>query len=96
MLEDNGTCKTLCTVDNVTGSDAWFINNRIREHFLVNWLMDGLPAAEMKMDLRNGEVFYDMGFNLGNDEDYTPTPAFNNHYEIVLRSAFPSLIVGSR
>jgi hypothetical protein len=31
-------------------------------------------------------VFFDMGFNLGkDDEEFVEQPALNNHYEIVLR-----------
>ncbi|KAJ6499265.1 Nonaspanin TM9SF [Mycena sanguinolenta] len=91
MLENNGTCQTLCT-RNVSGEDAKFINDRIREDYALNWLVDGLPAAEMKQDTRNGDLFFDMGFNLGNDEKpFTEErPALNNHYEIVLRYHSPS------
>lgn len=85
MLEDNGTCKVLCQTE-VPAEDAKFINDRIREDYALNWLVDGLPAAEMKMDTKTGDLFFDMGFNLGNDEDeLAETPALNNHYEIVLR-----------
>ncbi|KAG6334661.1 hypothetical protein ID866_4428 [Astraeus odoratus] len=87
MLEDNGTCHTLCTVE-VPAEDAKFINDRIREDYALNWLIDGLPAAEMKKDLKTGDVFFDLGFNLGNDDD--DIPYLNNHYEIVLRYHQPS------
>ncbi|KAF8134655.1 Endomembrane protein 70-domain-containing protein [Boletus edulis] len=82
MLEENGTCRTLCT-KQVPPQDAKFINDRIREDYAINWLVDGLPAAEMKKDLKTGDIFYDMGFNLGDDD--TETPYLNNHYDIVLR-----------
>ena len=86
MLEKNGTCQTLCVVPNVPTEDSKFINDRIREDYALNWLVDGLPAAEMKLDLKTGDTFYDMGFNLGNDEgDYTDNPALHNHYEIVFK-----------
>ncbi|KAJ7045553.1 hypothetical protein C8F04DRAFT_1206422 [Mycena alexandri] len=86
MLESNGTCQTLCTQHGVTAEDAKFINDRIREDYALNWLIDGLPAAEMKLDTRNGDLFFDMGFNLGNDDGpFNELPALNNHYEIVLR-----------
>lgn len=66
--------------------DAKFINDRIREDYALNWLVDGLPAAEMKSDRNTHEVFYDMGFNLGEDEgEFAETPALNNHYDIVLK-----------
>jgi len=92
MLEDDGKCKALCTVDNVPAEDAKFINDRIREDYALNWLIDGLPAAEMKIDIRTDDMFFDKGFNLGNDDEpYNRSPALNNHYEIVLRSltSFP-------
>lgn len=86
MLKDNGTCKTLCTVPDITSDEAKFINDRIREDYALNWLIDGLPAAEMKIDLRTKDIFYDMGFNLGNNEGKLQNlPALNNHYEIVLK-----------
>ncbi|KAG1766995.1 hypothetical protein EDD22DRAFT_1008951 [Suillus occidentalis] len=82
MLEANGTCQMLCTAA-IPGEDAKFINGRIREDYALNWLVDGLPAAEMKKDTKTGDLFFDMGFNLGNDDD--DIPYLNNHYEIVLR-----------
>lgn len=86
MLNDNKACKTLCTVHDVTGEEAKFINDRIKEDYELNWLVDGLPAAEMKIDTRNQEVFYDQGFNLGNDEgEYQEHPTLNNHYDIMFR-----------
>ncbi|KAJ7680358.1 Nonaspanin TM9SF [Mycena polygramma] len=91
MLQNNGTCQTLCVQPGITGEDAKFINDRIREDYALNWLIDGLPAAEMKLDTRNGDLFFDMGFNLGNDEGtFHELPALNNHYEIVLRYHSPS------
>jgi transmembrane 9 superfamily protein 2/4 len=85
MLEDNATCKTLCQ-SFVSAEDAKFINDRIREDYALNWLIDGLPAAEMKVDTKSGDMFYDMGFNLGNDDGpNSERPVLNNHYDIVLR-----------
>jgi transmembrane 9 superfamily member 2/4 len=92
MLEQNGTCQTLCIARDVSGEDAKFINDRIREDYALNWLVDGLPAAEMKKDLRTDEIFFDMGFNLGDDEEphSDEMPVLNNHYEIVMRYHTPS------
>lgn len=85
MLEDNATCQTLCRT-TVPPEDAKFINDRIREDYALNWLIDGLPAAEWKYDPKTNDTFFDMGFNLGIDEgDYAETPALNNHYDIVLK-----------
>ena len=85
MLKNNATCTTLCTA-NVPGEDAKFINDRIKEDYALNWLIDGLPAAEMKKDVKSGETFYDIGFNLGNDEEeYAEKPYLNNHYDIYVQ-----------
>ncbi|KAI0281057.1 Endomembrane protein 70-domain-containing protein [Russula aff. rugulosa BPL654] len=85
MLEDNGTCKSLC-VSSIPAEDAKFINDRIREDYALNWLIDGLPAAEMKIDMKSGDMFFDMGFNLGNDDGPNEDrPQLYNHYDIVLR-----------
>ena len=85
MLAQNETCRTLCTT-NIPSTDGKFINDRIKEDYALNWLVDGLPAAEMKQDSKTQEIFFDMGFNLGNDEgDYAEMPALNNHYDIVFK-----------
>ncbi|KAI0000500.1 Nonaspanin TM9SF [Russula vinacea] len=90
MLEDNGTCKSLC-ISSIPADDAKFINDRIREDYALNWLVDGLPAAEMKIDIKSGDMFFDMGFNLGNDDGPNEEqPQLNNHYDIVLRYHTPS------
>lgn len=85
MLQ-NESCVPICT-STVPAEDAKFINDRIREDYALNWLVDGLPAAEMKQDERTKEVFYDMGFNLGDDEkeEFQVNPALFNHYDILLR-----------
>ncbi|THH30769.1 hypothetical protein EUX98_g3418 [Antrodiella citrinella] len=88
MLENNLTCQSLCR-QTVPAEDAKFINARIREDYALNWLVDGLPAAEMKVDLKSGDTFYDMGFNLGDDED-PETPILHNHYDIVLKYHQPT------
>ncbi|KAF8588664.1 endosomal P24A protein [Ramaria rubella] len=85
MLQ-NQTCERLCTTQ-IPAEDGKFINDRIREDYAMNWLVDGLPAAEMKVDTKSNQLFFDMGFELGNDDEerFPTTPALNNHYEIVLR-----------
>ena len=90
MLEDGGVCKKLCTMIDIPSEDSKFINERIREDYALNWLVDGLPAAEKKVDNKTGDVFYDMGFNLGNDDgELYANPALNNHYEILLEYHIP-------
>jgi len=85
MLQ-NKTCESLCQVDNIPAKDAQFINARIREHYAINWLIDGLPAARIKFDSESNEQFYSIGFELGSLRDpLDMTPSFNNHYDILIK-----------
>ena len=85
MLNDNGTFKVLCR-DKIPAEDGKFINERISEGYALNWLIDGLPAAEKKMDTKTKDVFYDIGFEFGTaDPAVVEKPALNNHYDIILR-----------
>ena len=77
----NATCKTLCH-SHVPAADAKFINDRIREDYGMNFIIDGLPSSEMKQDLKTGEIFLDaQGFPLGKVE-MDDRVALNNHYDI--------------
>lgn len=88
MLRNNGTCRTLCT-ETVPADDAKFINDRIKEDYALNWLIDGLPAAVMKKDLNSDEIFFDVGFNLGNGTgEHAERPILNNHYDVYIRWAY--------
>jgi transmembrane 9 superfamily protein 2/4 len=86
MLE-NSTCNILCQsqvpgpVDGV--SDGQFINEKITESYSMNWLIDGLPAARIRIDPQSGERFYSVGFELG-AVDNAGTPMLNTHYDIVV------------
>ncbi|TYJ56798.1 hypothetical protein B9479_002408 [Cryptococcus floricola] len=84
MLE-NSTCQKLCQ-SSVPKDDAKFINDRIKEDYGLNFLIDGLPSSEMKRDSKTGEIFLDaQGFNLGDDETDPTHPALNNHYDIYIQ-----------
>lgn len=84
MLE-NSTCQKLCQA-SVPKEDAVFINERIREDYGLNLLIDGLPSSEMRRDSKTGETFLDaQGFNLGDDELNPDKPALNNHYDIYIQ-----------
>ncbi|KAG8906667.1 hypothetical protein FRB99_006368 [Tulasnella sp. 403] len=81
-MNQNASCVSLCK-SIVPPADAKFIRERILEDQAINWLVDGLPASELKQDPKSGDIFYDMGFNLGNDDDeYATDPILNNHYDI--------------
>lgn len=91
-MQENKTCSILC-LTTLSGDDAKFVNQRIREGLAVNLLMDGLPAAEPRY--RNeveDSIYLSPGFALGT---YSPPSvtvegqteqqelvAVNNHYDI--------------
>ncbi|KAI9142381.1 hypothetical protein BKA69DRAFT_1124062 [Paraphysoderma sedebokerense] len=79
MLE-NSSCKLWCK-ETIPAQDATFINKRIKENYTVNWLVDGLPAARKRQDNRTKEIFYSMGFELG-DVNPDGSPVVHNHYDI--------------
>jgi transmembrane 9 superfamily protein 2/4 len=87
MLQ-NSSCNVLCQTtipapgeDGV--SDGQFINEKITESYSMNWLIDGLPAARIRIDPQSGERFYSVGFELGS-LDNAGTPNLNTHYDIVV------------
>lgn len=83
------TCKTLCTTE-VPPEDAGFINQRIRENYAVEWLIDGLPAASAMLDTSTNTPFDTPGFALGKsmlklpDGGYESINYYNNFYEILI------------
>lgn len=86
MLQ-NVSCRHLCT-SHLDKDSSGFLAERISEHFSQNWLVDGLPAAEMKQDEVTGDLFYSAGFALGSlsspGEDGKPRVQVNNHFDIFL------------
>jgi transmembrane 9 superfamily protein 2/4 len=91
MLE-NKTCAHLCT-SLVAPKAAIFLYERLKEGMSQNWLVDGLPAAEMKQDEQTKELFYSAGFPLGrtlsSPDDPKPRLAINNHFDIYLEHHSP-------
>ncbi|KAJ4375181.1 Transmembrane 9 super member 2 [Neocucurbitaria cava] len=77
----NETCKPLCEAP-YEGKDAAFVNARIFQGYDLNWLIDGLPAAQLLRDPSSDQPFYSPGFALGLMDADTPT--LNNHYDIVI------------
>jgi transmembrane 9 superfamily member 2/4 len=86
MLQ-NENCQILCRttipgpVENGQ-NDGAVMNELISEGYSLNWLIDGLPAARIRVDPQN-ERFYSVGFELGS-MDTTGMPILNNHYDIVV------------
>lgn len=77
----NESCKALCEA-TYTPKDAAFVNSRIEQNYDFNWLIDGLPAAQLLKDPNSDEPFYSPGFALGMVEEGKLT--LNNHYNIVV------------
>jgi len=81
FMGKNESCKALCEA-TYEADDAQFVNTRIYQGYDLNWLIDGLPAAQLLKDPNTEQPFYSPGFALGEvDED---SPVFNNHYDIII------------
>ncbi|KAJ3358718.1 hypothetical protein HDU91_005141 [Kappamyces sp. JEL0680] len=86
-MKKNTTCNVLCLAD-IPPEDAVFVNDRIREEYLFNWMVDGLPAAQKSSE---GVQYDTPGFQLGQQilqtgllDSLRPVPLLNNHYEIYI------------
>ncbi|KAF8980309.1 hypothetical protein BGZ46_004384 [Entomortierella lignicola] len=82
------SCVELCKQELNT-EQSKFINNRIRENYAINWLIDGLPAAHLRPGSGKDQdkQVYAIGFPLGVHAvsgDGNDAPKLNNHYEIVI------------
>ncbi|KAJ1725213.1 Transmembrane 9 super member 2, partial [Coemansia biformis] len=83
MLRNN-KCQALCQ-QTIPGKDAGFINDKIMKGYNYNWLIDGLPAATIKVDDRTQQQFYSVGFGLGSSLAGQLVPHFHNHYDITVQ-----------
>lgn len=81
-------CKALCKPQVFDANDAKFVNSRIWLGYNLNWLIDGLPAAQKLIDPDSNDTFYSPGFALGyilhDEHENKKTPIFNNHYDILV------------
>ena len=58
------TCKAVCPggqASTFESEDAIMVNQRILQNYNYNWLVDGLPAGEVKKDLITGGYFLERG-----------------------------------
>ncbi|KAF2703160.1 endosomal P24A protein-like protein [Pleomassaria siparia CBS 279.74] len=78
-MGQNETCKTLCSDQKFAPLDSKFVNSRIWQGYDLNWLIDGLPAAQL-VKVGDDDPFYSPGFALGTVD--REQPMFNNHYDI--------------
>ncbi|KKA18084.1 Endosomal integral membrane protein (P24a) [Rasamsonia emersonii CBS 393.64] len=79
----NETCKAVCGEVTFDPKSAKFTNRRITQGYNINWLVDGLPAAQLNMDAITKTEFYSPGFLLGSVDD-NGQPLLHNHYDIVI------------
>ena len=82
MLQQEEECRAVCEEQTFSAGDARFVNKRIRQSYEMNWLVDGLPAAQVKKDLSTDTTFYSPGFALGGMEG--GKPYLHNHYDITV------------
>lgn len=67
-MHQNVSCQQWGETVTLDQHQARFTANLIDQNYLINWLVDGLPAAEMKIDVNDGETFSSVGFELGQVE----------------------------
>ncbi|ODM22424.1 hypothetical protein SI65_00012 [Aspergillus cristatus] len=79
----NETCKAVCGEVKFDSRSAKFTNRRIMQGYNVNWLVDGLPAAQRNVETVTQTEFYSPGFALGVAND-NGEPYLNNHYDILI------------
>jgi transmembrane 9 superfamily protein 2/4 len=82
-MAKNETCKAVCDEVKFDARSGQFTNEKIKQGYNINWLVDGLPAAQPNVDAITKTEFYSPGFLLGTvDENRKPT--LHNHYDIVI------------
>jgi transmembrane 9 superfamily member 2/4 len=86
-MMENSACNVLCSVPfpaaSDEGDDVAFMNDVVASSYSVNWLIDGLPAARIRVDPTSGDRFYSVGFELGS-VDEEGVSLLNNHYDIIV------------
>lgn len=86
-MMENSACNVLCSVAfpaaTEEGDDVAFVNDVVASSYSVNWLIDGLPAARIRVDPTSGDRFYSVGFELGS-VDTDGVSLLNNHYDIIV------------
>ncbi|RAL12514.1 transmembrane 9 family protein [Aspergillus homomorphus CBS 101889] len=79
----NETCKAICGTTTFDARSAKFVNRRIEQGYNINWLVDGLPGAQINIEGVTQDKFYSPGFALGSLND-DGLPVLNNHFEILI------------
>jgi transmembrane 9 superfamily member 2/4 len=81
-------CKNVCPDGkpvSFTPRDAEFVNLRIRQKYVVDYLADGLPAGMRGRDEATNEDVAIPGFELGQVDTPDPNGVYlNNHYDLTI------------
>lgn len=83
LMAKNETCKVLCEEKKFDQGSTKFVNRRIERNYNLNWIVDGLPAAQLNQDPQTGELFSMPGFPLGRINEHGQYE-LNNHYDIII------------
>lgn len=82
-MAKNETCKSVCREVKFDSRSAKFTNRRIAQGYNINWLVDGLPGAQINIDSGTDTKFYSPGFALGT-LDENGRLLLHNHYNIYI------------
>lgn len=80
-MAKNETCRLLCNEVKFDDRSSKFVNQRIWQGYNINWIIDGLPAAQINVDQQTEEEFYSPGFLLGSVGENGKT-YLHNHFDI--------------
>ncbi|GAB1207193.1 hypothetical protein BDV32DRAFT_129250 [Aspergillus pseudonomiae] len=84
FMGKNETCKAVCKEEAKFDSrSAKFTNRRIVQGYNFNWLVDGLPGAQINVESVTEAKFYNPGFALGSLND-NGQAVLNNHFDIFI------------
>lgn len=85
-MAQNETCKALCDTKKFDARSAKFVNRKIWQGYDINWLIDGLPAAQLLEDVVSKESFWSPGFPLGDwtEMNGQDVMTLNNHWDIII------------
>lgn len=81
QMNINVTCKKLCTVD-LAPEQADKFRSMIEDEYLVNWIIDNMPAATRYVDGSRGDTTYMSGFPVGMEKK--GRYFINNHVKLDL------------
>ncbi|KAA8649540.1 hypothetical protein EYZ11_004855 [Aspergillus tanneri] len=79
----NETCKAVCKEVKFDARSATFTNRRIAQGYNINWLVDGLPGAQINVESVTDTKFYNPGFALGT-LDENGQSLLHNHFDIYI------------